>query len=163
MIRLNTLAAAALLLGTPALATAADAPGCIELRTVAEVEEHYVDAQGQPAVRLVPAAKVVPGTEVVWTVSATNVCSSAASALSIDSPVPAHMTYVDGSAAATGMAVSYSLDGSRYASPAELTVVEAGGSQRQARADEYRALRFAMTAPLESGKSVSARYRATVE
>lgn len=163
MIRLDKLAAAALLVGAPALATAADAPGCIELRTVAEIEEHYVDAQGKPAVRLVPAAKVVPGTEVIWTIAARNVCSAAASALSIDSPVPSHMKYVADSATASGLTVSYSLDGSRYASPAELTVVDADGGKRLARADEYRALRFAMNAPLESGRSVSARYRATVE
>ena len=142
---------------------AATAEGCIELKTVAEVEEQYVDAQGRPATRLVTAAKVVPGTEVIWTVSARNVCTQAAEALAIDSPVPEHMAYVAESAAGQRMAVSYSLDGKRYASPAELTVRETDGALRIARADEYRAIRFVMTAPLGGGEAIAAQYRAVVE
>jgi hypothetical protein len=34
---------------------------------------------------------------------------------------------------------------------------------RKARADEYRAVRFAMNAPLGAGQSLSAQYRAVVE
>ena len=61
-------------------ASAADGArrGCIELKTVAETEVVEVDAQGQRTTRLVPAAKVVPGTQVVWTVTAANVCDKPA-------------------------------------------------------------------------------------
>lgn len=142
---------------------AAVAEGCIELRTVAEVEQRTVDAQGNLAVRRVPAAKVVPGTEVIWTVSARNVCQKAADALTIDSPIPEHMAYVADSAAAARATVSYSLDGQRYAGADALTVREADGTVRKARADEYRAVRFAMNAPLGAGQSISAQYRAVVE
>lgn len=142
---------------------AALAEGCIELRTVAEVEEQYVDAQGKPAVRRAPAAKVVPGTEVIWTVSARNVCQKAADALTIDSPIPEHMAFVADSATTARVSVSYSLDGQRYAGADALTVREADGTMRKARADEYRAVRFVMNGPLGAGQSISAEYRAVVE
>lgn len=142
---------------------AAVAEGCIDLRTVAEVEQRYVDAQGNPAVRRVPAAKVVPGTEVIWTVSARNVCQKAADALTIDSPIPEHMAYVAGSATAARVTVSYSLDGQRYAGADALTVRESDGTVRAARADEYRVVRFAMNDALGAGQSISAQYRAVVE
>lgn len=163
MPRLDFLATALLAASlAPLSATAAGPAGCIELKTVAEVEEHYVDSEGRAAVRLVPAAKVVPGTEVIWRLSAKNVCDQPASGLSIDSPVPQHMTFVADSAEAAGFAVSFSVDGERYASPAELTVSEPDGTDRTARAEEYAALRFAMNAPLPAGEAVSARYRAVV-
>ncbi len=142
---------------------AALAEGCIELKTTAQVEERYVDQQGNEATRLVAAAKVVPGTEVVWIVSARNVCSQAADALSIDSPVPEHMVYVADSARGSRVQVSYSIDGQRFASSAELLVRDEDGQERLARADEYRAIRFAMTGPLAGGETVAAEYRALVE
>jgi hypothetical protein len=73
------------------------------------------------------------------------------------------MAYVAASAAAERATVSYSLDGQRYAGADALTVREADGTVRKARADEYRAVRFAMNAPLAAGQSISAQYRAVVE
>ena len=72
--------------------------GCVELKTVAEIEQAYVDERGQPAKRLVPAAKVLPGDEVVWTIVASNVCATAAGDVAITNPVPTHMHYVGDSA-----------------------------------------------------------------
>ena len=64
VIVLNTLLlAAALAGGSTALAQTAER-GCIELKTVAEIQEAYVDDRGNAATRLVPAAKVVPGDKV---------------------------------------------------------------------------------------------------
>ena len=62
VLRLAMLAAA---LGGASTALAQTAErGCIELKTVAQVQETYVDERGNEATRLVAAAKVVPGDEV---------------------------------------------------------------------------------------------------
>ena len=87
--------------GTAALAQTAER-GCIELKTVAEVQEAYVDERGNAATRLVPAAKVVPGDEVIWTIVANNVCATPAGDVAITNPVPSHMRYIGSSAFGPG-------------------------------------------------------------
>ncbi|MDW8259474.1 MAG: hypothetical protein RML32_08520 [Gammaproteobacteria bacterium] len=136
--------------------------GCIELKSIAQIEESYTDAQGKPAVRRVPAARVVPGTEVIWTMIATNVCRQRAENVSIDNPVPEHMSYVADSAAGTGAEVTYSLDGVHYAAAAALQVRDADGALRPARADEYKAIRWTFRNPIGPGQLATASFRATV-
>ena len=76
--------------------------GCVELKSVAETEVEYVDDQGRQATKLVPAGRVIPGTQVVWTVTATNICDKPAAKVSIDNPIPAQMSYVPDSAIGAG-------------------------------------------------------------
>jgi len=78
-------------LGHAQMAAAQD-KGCILLKTVAEMEQPVTDAQGKQTTKLVPVEKVVPGNEVVYTVSATNVCNAAADHVVINNPVTQHMT-----------------------------------------------------------------------
>ena len=137
--------------------------GCIELKTTAQIEQVIVGVDGQREVKLVPVATVTPGTEVIWTVTATNVCGKPAGDVAIDSPVPDHMVFIAESAIATAFAVSYSVDGQRYATPDALTVRAADGSTRLARPEEYRHVRYAMRAALAPGAAVTARYRTRVE
>jgi uncharacterized repeat protein (TIGR01451 family) len=143
--------------------SATPAGGCVVLQTVAEVETEALDEKGKPVKRLVPATRVVPGGEVVWTVTASNVCDKAADRVLIDNPIPEHMTYSAASALGAGTEVTFSLDGMRYASPAELTVREADGTIRAARPDEYRHIRWRLRNRLAPGAILVARYRATVK
>ena len=147
----------------PAGPTLAQEKGCIELKTTAQTEQVTVGADGQRQSTLVPAATVTPGTEVIWTVTATNVCGKPAGDVAIDSPVPEHMVFIAGSAVAAAFTVSYSIDGARYGSPEALNVREADGSTRPARPEEYRHVRYAMRAALAPGAAVTARYRTRVE
>ena len=144
-------------------AAAAEAEGCIALKTVAEVEQQYVKENGERAVRLVPASKVVPGTEVVWTVSASNVCARVAEKVFIDNPVPEHMSYLANSATGVGADVVYSLDGKRFASAEQLTVKESDGAVRAARSDEYSHIRWTFKNPIAPGQLAIARFRAAVK
>ena len=70
--------------------------------------------QGQKVKRLAPAGKVVPGNEVVWTITAVNVCKTPTDNVVIANPVPEHMTYVANSAMGTGTDIAYSLDGKEF-------------------------------------------------
>lgn len=136
--------------------------GCIELKTVAEVQESYVDERGNAATRLVPAAKVVPGDEIVWTIVANNVCTAPAGDVAITNPVPDHMRYVGSSAFGPGANIEFSLDGSTFGAPETLVVAEADGSRRAARADEYSHIRWVLPRPIGPSESLIVRYRATV-
>ncbi len=152
--------AAALLLAT-STAHAAD-KACVELKTSAEAEREVVE-QGRKVKRLVPAGKVVPGDEIVWTITATNVCKEATDNVVIANPVPEHMTYVAGSAMGTGTDFAYSLDGKAFNSAAELQVRATDGTTRGARADEYRAIRWTYQAAFAPGATAFVRYRAVVK
>jgi uncharacterized repeat protein (TIGR01451 family) len=156
-----TLLASCLAGATTAFAQTAER-GCIELKTVAEVQEAYVDERGNAATRLVPAAKVVPGDEVIWTIVANNVCTAPAGDIAITNPVPEHMRYVGSSAFGPGANIEFSLDGSTFAVPEALTVAEADGTRRAARADEYSAIRWVLPRPMGPSESLIVRYRATV-
>jgi uncharacterized repeat protein (TIGR01451 family) len=145
----------------PALAQTADR-GCIELKTVAEIEEAYVDERGQPAKRLAPVAKVVPGDEIVWTIVANNVCATPAGDVAITNPVPGHMHYVGNSAFGPGADIQFSIDGTAFAAPTALSVAAADGSRRPARAEEYSHIRWVLPRPIGPSESLIVRYRATV-
>jgi uncharacterized repeat protein (TIGR01451 family) len=135
--------------------------GCIVLKSVAQQEQEVVNAKGEKTKELVSAAKIVPGMEVVWTVTANNICKVPSEKVTINNPVPEHMNYVANSAFGAGSDITYSLDGKTFGAPAELTVSE-NGAKRQARADEYRHIRWVFRSPLQPGASAVARFRAVL-
>lgn len=160
--KLKFIAATALLAGLlGAQAHAADAR-CITLKSFAEVEQEVVDAKGQKSAKRVPADKVVPGTEVIWTVTALNTCKQASENVTINNPVPKHMQLVANSATGTGSDVTYSLDGQSFGKPEQLTVSE-NGATRPARATEYKHIRWVFKTPLASGATATASFRAVLE
>lgn len=137
--------------------------GCISLKTVAETEQEALNEKGERVKRLAPAAKVVPGTEVVWTVTASNVCAQPVGNVFIDNPVPEHMRYVASSALGAGADIVFSLDGRRFAAPEQLRVRDADGTERVARPDEYTHIRWTFRNAIEPGQMALARFRAVLK
>jgi uncharacterized repeat protein (TIGR01451 family) len=137
------------------------APGCIALKSVAEVEQTVTNAKGEKSVKLVPAGKVVPGVEVTWTVTANNICKQPSDKVTINNAVPEHMSYVENSAIGPGTDITFSLDGKTFATPDLLTVQE-NGATRKARADEYRHIRWVFKDSLQPGAQGFARFRAVL-
>jgi uncharacterized repeat protein (TIGR01451 family) len=135
--------------------------GCIELKSTAQIEEEVVDAKGTTTKQLREATKVVPGVEVIWTVTASNVCKQASDAVTINNSVPEHMTYVANSAAGPGADVAYSVDGKSFAKSSDLTVQD-NGAARKARADEYKHIRWVFKDSLQPGASTMATFRAVL-
>jgi uncharacterized repeat protein (TIGR01451 family) len=136
--------------------------GCIVVKQTAEVEQTETDAQGKKTTKVVPLVTAVPGTEVIYTTTATNNCKQPADKISISGFVPEHMTYVPGSSFSPGAQVAYSLDGKTFGTPEQVTVAE-NGATRKARAEEYRFFRWAFQQALQPGSSGFARFRATVQ
>src|SRR4051812_39387705 len=101
--------AALLAFGLSSLAMA-QSQNCIALQTTAQVEKDVVNAKGEKTKELAPAGKVIPGTEVVWTVTANNTCKAPSENVIISNPVPEHMTLLPDSAFGPGSDVSYSVD-----------------------------------------------------
>jgi hypothetical protein len=154
------------LLALPACATFAADKSCIVLTTSVEMEQAgKADGDEQAdAERLVPADKVPPGVEVIYTVSAANVCDQAAEEVAIDKAMPDHVRYVPGSAIAPGADVSFSVDGGfHYESAEKLAIVAPDGTQRPAVPADYTNIRWQLRKPLAAGAVVLARFRAVFE
>ncbi len=156
-------------LAVPALfaaAAAAHAQGpttnCIELRNDVQMEQEVTDASGQKSVKLVPPAKVVPGNHVIYTITAHNQCSKPVDKVVVNNPVPEHLSYVADSATGPGTEISYSVDGRVFGKPGALMVKEADGSQRPARDEDIRNIRWVFTGALAPGQSSAVRFRAAV-
>jgi len=135
----------------------------VTLKTDAQLEQEYVDAQGKPAKRLVAPGKVVPGNEIIWTITATNTCAKPAEKVVIENAVPEHMTYVADTAAGAGTAITYSLDGRDFGKQTDLTVREADGKTRPARPEEIKTIRWVVAAAIAPNATAVARYRAKVK
>jgi uncharacterized repeat protein (TIGR01451 family) len=147
-------------IGAQAFAQAPGA-GCIVVKTTAEVEQEVVNAKGEKSTKLVPLGKVVPGGEVIWTITANNICKVASENVVVGDPIPEHMTYVASSAIGPGADVQFSVDGKTFAAADALTVVESGAT-RKARADEYRHVRWTFKNSLAPGAQAFGRFRAVV-
>jgi len=158
---LKLIAAAALLACGFATHALAESQGCVAVKTTAEIEKEVVDDKGQKSRVLVPAGKVIPGTEVIWTVTAANSCKQASERVTIDNPVPAHMTLVPGSAFGPGSDVSYSVDGKTFG-PADKLTVQENGATRPARADELKYVRWQLKSSLQPGAIAFGRFRAVL-
>ena len=138
--------------------------GNIRVQTVAEKEQSVIDESGQEKTRLVPVNTIVPGEEVIYTISFTNISDEPAENVTITNAVPEHMAYVDETAFGPGTEVSYSVDGGfSYGSPGELTVKDEHGNTRPANASDYTHIRWVMRNNLEPGSKGFARFRAQLK
>ena len=85
----------------------------IRLKAVAEVEVTVVNDKGETEVKQVPAAKVVPGTEVIYTITVSNLGDQAADSVVVTDPIPENTTYVDRSAFGAGTKITFSVAGGK--------------------------------------------------
>ena len=138
--------------------------GTIELKSIAEIEVEDFNAEGQKVIKRVPATKVVPGTEVIYTNFYTNVGTEAASKVVITNPIPEHMQYVNASAAGAGMTITFSIDGGNtYDEPAQLMKVQADGTKRLAKPAEYTHIRWVRQKALDPGEKGEVSFKARLE
>ena len=157
--KLSTTALSALTLAF--LAAGAQAQdGHLNVTTVVQKQEVTVDEDGNRQTRLVDAGKVVPGDEVVYTVSFSNVSDEPAENVVITNPLPAELSYVEGSAFGPGAEIQFSVDGgASFAAPADLVVSEEG-TQRPANGDDFTHIRWVLTNVIEPGAQGLAQFRA---
>jgi uncharacterized repeat protein (TIGR01451 family) len=143
---------------------AALADGNIELKTVAEQEVRVVEEDGREVTKRVPAAKVVPGDVVIYTITARNVSDQPVDNVVISDPIPEHMTYVLGSAAGEGTEITYSVDGGKsFVSLEELEVTDDTGAPRKVEAKDYTNIRWKLVSSLAPSTSKSAHFRARLD
>ena len=134
--------------------------GHLNVTTIVQKEEVTVDDDGNRRTRLVDADTVVPGDEVVYTVSFANISDQPAENVVITNPLPAELTYVEGSAFGPGAEVQFSIDGgTSFAAPDDLRVSD-DGTERPATGDDFTHIRWVMTNVIAPGAQGLAQFRA---
>jgi uncharacterized repeat protein (TIGR01451 family) len=144
---------------------AAPASGSIELQSVATQQKVTVEKDGSKHTEMVPAARVVPGTEVTYTINYHNVGAKPADDVVINNPVPAHMDYVADSATGANTTISYSADGGKTwaGTLAQLSVKNADGSMRPATEKDCTHIRWVVNGKVAPGAKGSVSFRAVLQ
>lgn len=138
----------------------------VELVTKAEREVEVVE-KGVKVKKLTPPDKMLPGDEVVYTVTYNNKTGKLAENVTVVNPVPKHTRYVDGSAAGEGATITFSVDGGKtYATPDKLivTIKDKSGKDitRPAAASDYSHIRWVLKQNVAPGQNGLVRFRAAI-
>ena len=144
-------------------AATAAAQAHLDVQTTVQKREVFVNEAGESETRLVPAAVVVPGESVIYTITFRNVSGEPADNVVITNPIAEDLMYVDGSAFGAGMEILFSVDGGdTFAAADELTIVE-DGEVRGAEAGDFTHVRWVMQNDLAVGAQATARFAAVLE
>jgi uncharacterized repeat protein (TIGR01451 family) len=153
--------AAAWLLAWAPQALAADT---LELRNEVFQEIDVKNADGTTHLERVPAAKVVPGTEVIYVITYHNTGAKPATDVVITNPVPAHLAYQPERGPGPSAAPDVSVDsGASFGALASLKVKDAEGKPRPAQGSDVTHLRWRLRDPVAPGAQGSVSYRAVLE
>jgi uncharacterized repeat protein (TIGR01451 family) len=136
----------------------------VELNAVAMTEITTTNQAGQEVTTRVQAGKVVPGDEVIYTINFVNHGTEPAADVVITNPIPEHMVFTQVEDSPRAAAVSMSPDGgSLYDSPRNLTVTDAKGQPRPAKAADFTHVRWTFQEPLEPGAEGIVSFRAQLQ
>jgi uncharacterized repeat protein (TIGR01451 family) len=145
-------------------ANAAPENGKVELRMVAEKEIEVAGADGGKIVKRVPAEKVIPGDEVIYTITYVNNGDEAAENLVLKNPIPEQMKYVGGSATGDNSAITYSVDDGRsFDVPGKLMVKDAAGKPVAASSADYTHIQWKLSKPVPPKSSGLVSFRARLK
>lgn len=149
-----------LIAGLAAFGSGLAQDGGLEITNTAYQEVEVKADDGTVTTRLVPAARVVPGDEVVFEIAYVNTGSEAATDIAIDNPVPPQVSY-QGAAGTPVTAVSVD-GGESFGALDSLTVLGADGAPRPATASDVTNLRWIIES-LAPGASGKVSFRARVK
>jgi len=143
-----------------AMAAIAQEQGHLNVRTIVQKEEVTVTDAGETQRKLVSADTIVPGDDVVYTITFTNVSDETADNIVITNPISENLTYVLGSAFGPGTVIEFSVDdGKSFATPDQL-MVGTNGNERPAEAADFTHVRWTMQNELQAGAQGMARFKA---
>ncbi len=133
------------------------------LRIMVEQEVAAPAKSGKHKITRIPASRIIPGDEVVYTIHYRNSSTRPAENVHITIPVAEHTSYRSGSARGADTAITFSVDGGkRFATPDKLSVKLPNGRVRPAEARDYTHIRWRFNKPVAPGASGAVSYRAVL-
>jgi uncharacterized repeat protein (TIGR01451 family) len=106
------------------------------------------DASGKTATQPVATANVLPGVEVIYSITVSNDCSRPVSDVVVDKLVPENMNYLKGTAKGDGTDRIFSVDGRNFARFDNLRVQHSDGTWHTASAEDVKAIRWIFNASI---------------
>jgi uncharacterized repeat protein (TIGR01451 family) len=147
-----------------AAAAWAQVEGHINLISRAEVEKEVLGPDGSKQLQRVPAAQVIPGTQVIFTTAYENTSDQVAENAVITNPLPEHMLYMEGTALGAHARITFSVDqGNSFAIPSDLFIMDAAGRKYPALAKDYTHVRWTIERPLPPGAVGEVSFRAVLQ
>ena len=141
---------------------AAQAAGGLQLSNQVFQVVDIKTADGRTERKTVPAATVVPGTEVLYVISYRNAGDKPAESIAITNPVPAELEYV--AALGPGPASQVSVDGgANYGALTSFTVTGADGEPRAAQAADVTHVRWTLNTAVTPGDGSSVSFKARLK
>ncbi len=141
---------------------AAHAAGGLQLSNQVFQEIEVIGADGKPERKTVPAATVVPGTEVHYVITYRNTGDKPADSVAITNPVPAELEYVSVRGPAPANQVSVD-GGKQYGELASLYVTDADGKPRPAQAADVTHVRWMLNGALPPGNGGAVSFNARLK
>jgi uncharacterized repeat protein (TIGR01451 family) len=141
---------------------AAHAAGGLELRNEVFQEIEVIGADGKPERKTIPAATVVPGTELFYVISYRNTGDKPADNVAITNPVPAALEYVSVLGPAPANLVSVD-GGKQYGALASLSVTDTNGKPRPAQAADVTHVRWMLGTALSPGDGGAVSFKARLK
>jgi uncharacterized repeat protein (TIGR01451 family) len=140
------------------LAAPAGASGTVTLAYDVQKVVRDTAEEGTGSVELAAAERLLPGDELVYTITFANSGTEALAAgtVAIVNPIPATLEYVAGSAAGADADVEFSIDGGRTFGPSS-DLLAAGG------ASAFTTIRWIYRPPLEAGASSQVSFHARLK
>ena len=147
-----------------AVAPAVAAQDTLELRNAVFQEVDVKAADGTMHKERVPAAKVVPGTEVIYVITYHNTGKEPATDVVITNPIPPELAYQPELGPGPSAAPDVSVDsGANFGALASLKVKDADGKPRPAQGSDVTHVRWRLSKPVAPGAEGSVSYRAVLE
>ncbi len=144
--------------------SSANSNNAIELSSVVELEVISLDEQGKQIVKRIPAEKVTPGSEVIYTTRFKHNGSTPAADIVISNPIPEHTVYKLDSAIGENTKTMFSVDGGHSFHPAsELKVTDKEGVARLAEAKDYTDIRWTYKGELKPGDEGLIEFRVVLK
>ena len=131
----------------------------IDLVSTAEVETVLTAADGSVTTERIPAGKVIPGEEVIYTVHYENAGAEPAADVIITNPIPKHMHLLRTDGLQPNVHLVFSVDGGRsFDALARLEITGNDGRPRPATAADCTHLRWVFERQLEPGEAGAVSY-----
>lgn len=136
----------------------------LQLRTEAFREIEVTTKAGKKEKQLQAISSAVPGQEVVYVITYRNGGAKPATRVVVSNPLPTGLVYQPGSAQGAGTRPEVSVDGGKqFGLLPQLTVKNADGTMRAARADDVTHVRWTVLQDVSPAAEGSVTYRAVLK
>ena len=136
----------------------------ILLKATAQVEVTAVDDAGSSVKKRIAADQVVPGTEIIFTITYHNPADQSAEQVVITNPIPKEMRYQNLSAFGNNTHVTFSVDsGQNFDLPENLFLIDPAGKRYPVQPNDYTHIRWKLQKPIPPQASGQVGFRAILQ